>query len=101
MLPDTLNQNFDKQNLLKDIEEIKNNEENNNKEIKEILEDRVKDEDYFVYYQFHANELKKGIWGNQMQNIIEREKEQRQQRTEKLKEKIIAEMKPFSFYEKR
>ena len=35
MLPDTLNQNFDKQNLLKDIEEIKNNEENNNKEIKE------------------------------------------------------------------
>ena len=50
--------------------------------------------------QFHANELKKGIWGNQMQNIIEYEKEQRQQRTEKLKEKIIAEMKPFSFYEK-
>ena len=68
--------------------------------IKEILEDRVKDEDYFVYYQFHANELKKGIWGNRMQNIIEYEKEQRQLRTEKLKEKIIAEMKPFSFYEK-
>lgn len=68
--------------------------------IKEILEDRVKDEDYFVYYQFHANELKKGIWGNQMQNIIEYEREQRQLRTEKLKEKIIAEMKPFSFYEK-
>ena len=68
--------------------------------IKEILEDRVKDEDYFVYYQFHANELKKGIWGDRMQNIIEYEKEQRQQRTEKLKEKIIAEMKPFSFYEK-
>ena len=35
-----------------------------------------------------------------MQNIIEYEKEQRQQRTEKLKEKIIAEMRPFSFYEK-
>ena len=68
--------------------------------IKEILEDRVKDEDYFVYYQFHANELKKGIWGNRMQNIIEYEKQQRQLRTEKLKEKIIAEMKPFSFYEK-
>ena len=68
--------------------------------IKEILEDRVKDEDYFVYYQFHANELKKGIWGNQMQNIIEYERQQRQLRTEKLKEKIIAEMKPFSFYEK-
>ena len=68
--------------------------------IKEILEDRVQDEDYFVYYQFHANELKKGIWGNKMQNIIEYEREQRQLRTEKLKEKIIAEMKPFSFYEK-
>ena len=68
--------------------------------IKEILEDRVKDEDYFVFYQFHANELKKGIWGNKMQNIIEYEREQRQLRTEKLKEKIIAEMKPFSFYEK-
>jgi len=68
--------------------------------IKEILEERVKDEDYFVYYQFHANELKKGIWGNRMQNIIQYEREQRQLRTEKLKEKIIAEMKPFSFYEK-
>ena len=68
--------------------------------IKEILEDRVKDEDYFVFYQFHANELKKGIWGNRMQNIIQYEREQRQLRTEKLKEKIIAEMKPFSFYEK-
>ena len=68
--------------------------------IKEILEDRVQDEDYYVYYQFHANELKKGIWGNRMQNILEYEKEQRRLRTEKLKEKIIAEMKPFSFYEK-
>ena len=78
----------------------KNYQKKKIQKIKEILEDRVKDEDYFVYYQFHANELKKGIWGNQMQNIIEYEKEQRQQRTEKLKEKIIAEMKPFSFYEK-
>ena len=78
----------------------KNYQKKKIQKIKEILEDRVKDEDYFVYYQFHANELKKGIWGNRMQNIIEYEKEQRQQRTEKLKEKIIAEMKPFSFYEK-
>ena len=78
----------------------KNYQKKKIQKIKEILEDRVKDENYFVYYQFHANELKKGIWGNQMQNIIEYEKEQRQQRTEKLKEKIIAEMKPFSFYEK-
>ena len=78
----------------------KNYQKKKIQKIKEILEERVKDEDYFVYYQFHANELKKGIWGNQMQNIIEYEKEQRQQRTEKLKEKIIAEMKPFSFYEK-
>ena len=73
----------------------KNYQKKKIQKIKEILEERVKDEDYFVYYQFHANELKKGIWGNQMQNIIEYEK-----RTEKLKEKIIAEMKPFSFYEK-
>ena len=78
----------------------KNYQKKKIQKIKEILEDRVKDENYFVYYQFHANESKKGIWGNQMQNIIEYEKEQRQQRTEKLKEKIIAEMKPFSFYEK-
>ena len=78
----------------------KNYQKKKIQKIKEILEDRVKDENYFVYYQFHANELKKGIWGNQMQNIIEYEKEQRQQRQEKLKEKIIAEMKPFSFYEK-
>ena len=59
----------------------KNYQKKKIQKIKEILEDRVKDENYFVYYQFHANELKKGIWGNQMQNII-------------------AEMKPFSFYEK-
>lgn len=68
--------------------------------IKEILEERVREENYYRNYQFRANELKPGIWGNRFQNIIEYEREQRQLRTDKLKEKIIAEMKPFSFYEK-
>ena len=34
-----------------------------------------------------------------MENIIQYEKQQRMKRQEKLKEKIVAEMKPFSFYD--
>lgn len=67
--------------------------------MKEILEDRVAKEDVYVNYRFHAIKLKEGIWGNQLQNIVEREKSQRMRRQEKLKEKIVAEMRPFSFYD--
>lgn len=65
----------------------------------EILSERVGIEDYYINYKIRANKLKPGIWGNQLGNIIETEKANRLKRQEKLKEKIIAEMKPFSFYD--
>ena len=46
-----------------------------------------------------SNKLKEGIWGNQMENIIAREKRERMARQEKIKERIVAEMRPFSFYD--
>ena len=67
--------------------------------MKEILEERVNIEEHYRNHQFHAIKLKEGIWGNRMQNIIEYERQQRQMRQDKLKEKIVAEMKPFSFYD--
>ena len=65
----------------------------------EILSERVGIEDYYINYKIRANKLKPGIWGNKLGNIIQTEKENRLKRQEKLKEKIIAEMKPFSFYD--
>ena len=67
--------------------------------MKEILEEQVAVEDALINHKFHAIKLKEGIWGNRMQNIIQYEKEQRMLRQEKLKEKIVAEMKPFTFYD--
>ena len=69
------------------------------RKIFEILSERVGIEDYYINYRIRANKLKPGIWGNQLGNIIETEKANRLKRQEKLKEKIIAEMKPFSFYD--
>ena len=65
----------------------------------EILSERVGIEDYYINYKIRANKLKPGIWGDKLGNIIQTEKENRLKRQEKLKEKIIAEMKPFSFYD--
>ena len=67
--------------------------------IREILEERVRIEDYYIQYKFVPNKLKEGIWGNQLDDMVKNEKEIRLKRQEKLKEKIIAEMKPFSFYD--
>ena len=43
--------------------------------------------------------MKREIFISQFENIIEAERAKRKYRTEKLKEKIISNMKPFSFYE--
>lgn len=69
------------------------------KKMEEILEERKRKEDEILRYRFHANEVKKEIFISQFENIIEEEKFKRKQRTEKLKEKIVQEMKPFTFYE--
>lgn len=67
--------------------------------IESILEDRRKKEDEFLNYRFRPNDLKREMFISSLGNIIEAEKAKRKYRTEKLKEKIINEMKPFSFYE--
>jgi hypothetical protein len=65
----------------------------------EILEERKKKEDEIINHRFKANELKREIFISQFDNIIEAEKVNRKYRTERLKEKIVQNMKPFSFYE--
>jgi len=67
--------------------------------IQEILEERKQKEDEILGYRFKPNQLKREIFISQYANVIEAERERRKYRTEKLKEKIIQEMKPFSFYE--
>ncbi len=69
------------------------------KKMEEILEERKRKEDEILGYRFRANEVNKEIFISQFANIIEEERFKRKQRTEKLKEKIVQEMKPFTFYE--
>ena len=68
--------------------------------IKEILEDRMTKESKVFNKTFHANPLNKKMFnkGLDLGNVIQREKKQRKERTDKLKQEIIANMKPFSFY---
>ena len=49
--------------------------------------------------KFHANDLKTHIFINQFENVIEAEKARRKIRVEQQKQKILQEMRPFSFYE--
>ncbi len=69
--------------------------------IQEILEDRQKKEDKVFKHQFHANPLNKKMFNKEgdLNNIIEREKIERKKRTDKLKEEIQKNMKPFDFYD--
>lgn len=67
--------------------------------IKQIIEERKKEEDEILGYRFKANELKREIFISQFENIIVAERERRKYRCEKLKQKIIQNMKPFSFYD--
>jgi hypothetical protein len=69
------------------------------RKMQEILEERKQKEDEIVNHRFKANELKREIFISQFDNIIEAERANRKYRTERLKEKIIQDMKPFSFYE--
>lgn len=67
--------------------------------IQEIIDERRRKEDEILAYRFKANYLNRDIFMGSLQNIIEVEKEKRKQRTEKIKEKIIQNMQPFSFCE--
>jgi len=67
--------------------------------INKILEERKEKEDQILSHKFKANELKREIFINELGNIIESEKKKRHLRQEKIKQKIIENMCPFSFYE--
>ncbi|MCQ2817695.1 MAG: hypothetical protein MJ252_10560 [archaeon] len=70
--------------------------------MEQILMERQKMEDEVFHKTFHANPLNKKMFNHNedLGNIIQREKIARKERTDKLKEEIIAGMKPFSFYDK-
>ena len=67
--------------------------------INQILNERKQEEDKILNHTFKANELKREIFINQLGNIIESEKRKREIRQEKIKQKIVENMKPFSFYD--
>lgn len=69
--------------------------------IKSILEEREQLENEVFNKKFHANKYNKKMFNeaNDTKNIIQREKEQRKLRVDSLKENIISNMKPFSFYD--
>ena len=67
--------------------------------IQEILEERQKIEDDIINYKFKPNPPRREMFFSQFENILQEEKFKRKQRTEKIKARIIHEMKPFSFFE--
>ena len=69
--------------------------------MKEILEERKKNEDDIFKNNFHANPLNKRMFDTKgdLRNVIEREKSARQKRIEQKKMEILSSMKPFSFYD--
>ena len=69
--------------------------------MKEILEERKKNEDDIFKHNFHANPLNKRMFDTKgdLRNVIEREKNARQRRIEQKKMEIISSMRPFSFYD--
>ena len=68
--------------------------------IQEILLERQEKEKEVFNHPFHANKYNKKMFDadTNLGNIIERERIQRKARTDKLKEQIQSNMKPFSFY---
>ena len=70
--------------------------------IQEILEERKKNEDDIFNHNFHANPLNKKMFNQagSLNNITDKEKEKRDRRIELKKNDIIANMRPFSFYDK-
>ena len=69
--------------------------------MREILEERKKNEEDIFRHTFHANSLNRKMFdtNGDLNNIIEREKIARQKRVDKKKQEIISHSKPFSFYE--
>jgi len=70
--------------------------------MKEILEERKRNEDDIFNHTFHANNPNKKMFNKKgdLRNIIEREKSAREIRLQKKRKEIEDKMKPFSFYDK-
>ena len=80
----------------------KNYHEKKMTKIQEILEERKKNEDEVFNHHFQANPLNRKMFdqtGN-LKNVTDKEKEKRDRRIELKKNDIIANMRPFSFYDK-
>ncbi len=77
----------------------KNYEEKKQRKIQEIIDERRAKEDEILNQRFRANVLNTHIFVNQFENVIEAEKARRTVRIEQQKQKILQDMKPFSFYE--
>ena len=69
--------------------------------IKEILEERQKFEDSVFKHQFRANPLNRKMFKGSLDNIIEREKKERETRTKKLQEDSLLELYFGKNYEKQ
>ena len=80
----------------------KNYHEKKLTKIQEILEERKKNEDDIFNHTFHANPLNRKMFNQagSLKNITDKEKEKRDKRIELKKNDIIANMRPFSFYDK-
>ena len=80
----------------------KNYHEKKLTKIQEILEERQKNENSIFNHKFHANPYnpQKLNTGGNLNNRQELEKQRRQRRLEIKKNEIIANMRPFSFYDK-
>ena len=70
--------------------------------MREILEERKKNEQDVFHHTFHANPLNRKMFdtNGDLRNVIERERAEREKRITKKKKEIKAHMRPFSFYEK-
>ena len=70
--------------------------------MKEILEERKKNEDDIFKHVFHANPVNKRMYNKagSLKNITEKEREKRERRIELKINEIKANMRPFSFYDK-
>jgi hypothetical protein len=69
------------------------------KKIEEIKNEIRRKEDDLMSYKFRPNDLNRKMFIGTLGNVIEAERTKRIFRTERLKEKIIQEMNPFSFHE--
>ena len=80
----------------------KNYHEKKLTKIQEILEERQKIEDNIFKNRFHANPYNPQRYntGGNLNNTQEREKQRREHRLEIKRNEIIANMRPFSFYDK-